>query len=432
MEKYRVIFQNSLDAMMILNPSDLSIEEVNKQALELLKEPKALLLQEEVKKALQKAIQERKQQVIEINDQEKRSLVLHLELIELEHHQHLFMVIKDVTIIQKTVSEKTADLKLAIETLHKSNQLKSDFVSMVSHEIRNPLSVLKSTLGVLENTKLSVKKRSEILHIMSRHIDQMIAIANDLLDISKIEAGIMHYHLEKISVYRLFRTMLHHFDHLSKESGVEISFQCDRSHCIYADELKTEQVMANLINNAFKATPKGGKITLSSKLVDGFLEISVSDTGCGIAAEKMDLLFKRFVRITDAQHHMKGTGLGLSIAKSLVEAQGGKILATSELGKGATFQFTLPATAIPIVVLVDEDMEFSEKLSHYLEEEGYKMKQCHSAFRGIEECQEAKPNLVILNMELSDLSGIECMNRLKEVPVLKDLPFQIPALELQF
>ncbi|OGQ33287.1 MAG: hypothetical protein A3A72_02205 [Deltaproteobacteria bacterium RIFCSPLOWO2_01_FULL_38_9] len=137
----------------------------------------------------------------------------------------------------------------------------------------------------------------------------------------------------------------------------------------------------------------------------------------------MDLLFKRFVRITDAQHHMKGTGLGLSIAKSLVEAQGGKILATSELGKGATFQFTLPATAIPIVVLVDEDMEFSEKLSHYLEEEGYKMKQCHSAFRGIEECQEAKPNLVILNMELSDLSGIECMNRLKEVPVLKDLPF---------
>ena len=119
----------------------------------------------------------------------------------------------------------------------------------------------------------------------------------------------------------------------------------------------------------------------------------------------------------------KGTGLGLSIVKSLVEAQGGKIWVESEVGKGTTFRFIVPATAVPVVVLMDEDVEFSEKVSKLLQEEGYRVKQCHSAFRGIEECQEMKPHVVVLDLKLSDLSGEKVVHRLKEMPLMKDLPF---------
>ncbi len=443
-DKYHAVFHNVLDAIVFVNPVTFEIEDVNIQitqltgysAEELVKEGLNLLdSNSKVRQLLERTLQEKKQHVLEFylltKQKESLAVSVRVDFIEMEHHQHLVLIFQDMTkirkmeeVIQKTVDQKTQDLKLALETLQKSNQLKSDFVAMVSHEIRNPLTVLKSTLALLNSSKLGAQKREEVLEIMVRHIDHMIAISNDLLDVSKIEAGVMQYHLEKLSLYKLFSNVVHHFHPFEKECGVKFLIECPRDCFIYADELKTRQILDNLISNAFKATPEGGEITLSARSIEGdFIEISVKDTGCGIEKDQMQHLFKRFVRLKGPGASTKGTGLGLSIVKSLVEAHGGKIWAESKVGEGTTFRVTLPATAVPIVVLMDEDVEFSEKVSKLLEEEGYRVKLCHSAFRGIEECQEMRPHVVVLDLWLSDLSGEKVVDRLKEIPLMKDLPF---------
>ncbi|MBI3018915.1 MAG: response regulator [Deltaproteobacteria bacterium] len=443
-DKYQAAFHTMLDAIVFVNPTTFEVEDVNAQvtqltgysAEELMKEGLKLLdSNSKVRQLLERTLQDKKQHVLEFDvlTKKKESLAvsMRVDFIEMEHHRHLILVFQDITkirkmeeAIQKTVDQKTQDLQLALETLQKSNQLKSDFVAMVSHEIRNPLTVLKSTMVLINNSKLGAKKREEVFQIMVRHIDQMIDISNDLLDVSKIEAGVMQYHLEKLSLCKLLCSMAHHYHSFEEQCGIKLLVECPKDYFIYADELKTKQILDNLISNAFKATPKGGKIILSARsLENSFMEISVSDTGHGIEKDNLQHLFKRFVRLKGPWAHIKGTGLGLSIVKSLVEAQGGKIWAESEIGKGATFRFTLPATAVPVVVLVDEDVEFSEKVSKLLEEEGYRVKQCHSAFRGIEECQEMKPHVVVLDLKLSDLSGEKVVDRLKEMPLMKDLPF---------
>lgn len=443
-DKYHAAFHTMLDAIVFVNPTTFEIEDVNAQvtqltgysAEEILKEGLALLdSNSKVRQLLERTLKERKQQILEFDllTKQKESLAVsvRVDFIEMEHHQHLVLVFQDMTqirkmgdVVQKTVDQKTQDLRLALETLQKSNQLKSDFVAMVSHEIRNPLTVLKSTLALFSHSKLGSKKREEVLQIMVRYIDHMINISNDLLDISRIEAGVMQYHLEKLSLYKVLCSVVHHFHSFEKDCGIKLSVECPKEYFIYADELKTKQILDNLVSNAFKATPRGGQITLSARSLDnGFMEISVIDTGHGIEKDQMQHLFKRFVRLQGPQSHTKGTGLGLNIVKSLVEAQGGKIWAESEMGKGAAFRFTLPSTAVPVIVLVDEDVEFSEKVSQLLEEEGYRVKQCHSAFRGIEECQEMKPHVVVLDLKLSDLSGEKVVDRLKEMPLMKDLPF---------
>src|SRR3989338_5878345 len=443
-DKYHAAFHRMLDAIVFVNPTTFEIEDVNDQmtqmtgysAQELMKEGLNLIdSNSKVRQLLERTMKEKKQQVLEFDlltkQKESVAVSMKVDFIEMEQRQHLILVFQDMTkirkmdeMVQKTVDQKTQDLKLALETLQKSNQLKSDFVAMVSHEIRNPLTVLKSTLAVFNHSKLAAKKREEVLQIMMRHIDHMIDISNDLLDVSKIEAGVMQYHLEKLSLYKLLWSVAHHFHSFEEQCGVKLLVECPKDYFIYADELKTKQILDNLVSNAFKATLREGKIILSARAVENsFMEILVSDTGCGIEKDHMQHLFKRFICLQGPGAYTPGTGLCLRIVKSLVEAQGGKIWVESEVGKGTTFRFIVPATAVPVVVLMDEDVEFSEKVSKLLQEEGYRVKQCHSAFRGIEECQEMKPHVVVLDLKLSDLSGEKVVHRLKEMPLMKDLPF---------
>src|SRR3989338_896015 len=333
-DKYHAAFHTMPGAIVFVNPATFEIEEVNAQvtqltgysADELVKEGLGLIdSNSKVRQLLERTLKEKKQQILEFDlltkKKESMPVSMRVDFIEMEHHQHLVLVLQDMTkvrkmeeMVQKTVDQKTQDLKLALETLQKSNQLKSDFVAMVSHEIRNPLTILKSTLALLESSKLAVKKREEVLHIMMRHIDQMIDISNDLLDVSKIEAGVMQYHLEKLSLYKLLCSVMHHFHSFEEQCGIKLCVECPKDYFIYADELKTKQILDNLVSNAFKVTPQGGKIILSARSSDNnFMEILVSDTGCGIEKDQMQHLFKRFICLQGPGAYTPGTGLCLRI-----------------------------------------------------------------------------------------------------------------------
>ena len=321
-DKYHAAFHTMPGAIVFVNPATFEIEEVNAQvtqltgysADELVKEGLGLIdSNSKVRQLLERTLKEKKQQILEFDlltkKKESMPVSMRVDFIEMEHHQHLVLVLQDMTkvrkmeeMVQKTVDQKTQDLKLALETLQKSNQLKSDFVAMVSHEIRNPLTILKSTLALLESSKLAAKKREEVLHMMMRHIDQMIDISNDLLDVSKIEAGVMQYHLEKLSLYKLLCSVMHHFHSFEEQCGIKLCVECPKDYFIYADELKTKQILDNLVSNAFKATSLGGKIILSARSSDNnFMEILEKKFPNITTSDK---LYKLFLRIPKAVRHL--------------------------------------------------------------------------------------------------------------------------------
>lgn len=226
-------------------------------------------------------------------------------------------------------------------------RLKDEFVSTVSHELRTPLSISTEGINlVLDGITGAVsEQQKEILQTAKDNLSRLAAIINDLLDISKIEAG-------KISLNRRlidFGSLVEHFAGVyqkvlsTKKQTIEVSLP-SAPFLLYADRDKIIQVLTNLLNNAHKFTPEGGKIEVVLAVQDGQFLCSVKDNGPGITQEDMAKLFSKFEQFGRTYGPgMKGTGLGLSIAKALVELHGGKIWAESRPGEGTSFLFTLPS-----------------------------------------------------------------------------------------
>jgi len=221
---------------------------------------------------------------------------------------------------------------------------KSDFVANVSHEFKNPLAIIKEYLSmVLEGMagEISAKQKDMLVPAM-RTVDRLIRLVMDLLDVSKIEAGKMKLSRSRISIGLLVGEVL-------KDNEVEISkkqltikkdIPRDIGY-IFADKDKFTRVIINLVSNAIKYTPPGGAITVGLSKRAGSIRFWISDTGPGISKENIAKLFDKFERI--AAEKQEGTGLGLSIAKDIIELHKGKIWVESQLGKGSSFIFTLPA-----------------------------------------------------------------------------------------
>lgn len=248
---------------------------------------------------------------------------------------------KDISEIKKTQEE----LRKKNTELLKLDQLKSDFVSMVSHELRTPLSIVKEGVSlVVEGIPGPINlKQQEILSASKNNIDRLTRIINDLLDISKIEAGKAELKKEQVDLIKLIEQILLLFAPKIKEKGlVVIRGFSDKPINIFIDADKITQVFTNLINNALKFTPKG-QIIVSVKEKENEVECSVIDSGIGIAEENLSKMFEKFQQIGRFPGPgEKGTGLGLSIAKGIIELHNGRIWVESGLNKGSKFSFTLP------------------------------------------------------------------------------------------
>jgi len=237
------------------------------------------------------------------------------------------------------------DLERKNEELKKLNQIKSDFISTVSHELRTPLSITKEGISlILDRVVGDVNDRQfDILSTSRNNIDRLARIINELLDISKIEAGRMELKMEPVDVAAIVKEVAATFGPKIKERGLELVTDLPAEGIeIYADSDKIVQVFTNLINNAVKFTDKGS-IEVSVKETHGAVVCSVSDTGVGISPEDLPNVFEKFRQFSRvAGPGDRGTGLGLSIVKGLVEAHKGNIWVESLSGKGAKFIFRLP------------------------------------------------------------------------------------------
>lgn len=271
------------------------------------------------------------------------------------------------------VSEKTDNLTKAYERLKRSNQnlavanreleeanrklteldkLKSDFISVVSHELRTPLTSIKAfTELILMKPKMPVEKRNRLLDIINSETDRLARLISDILDLTKIEAGKLTWHITNLSIPEIIRTSVTNMQSLAENRSLLITTDLDPAlPLLYGDRDRLVQVVTNILSNAVKFTPPGGNIRIAARLTEKpkpQISVAVTDTGVGIAAADLELIFEKFRRAGDVlTNNTEGTGLGLAISRQIVEYHGGTIWASSAPGKGSTFTFTLPLDRI--------------------------------------------------------------------------------------
>ena len=245
--------------------------------------------------------------------------------------------------------EPAASVLLTLHDLTPIRQLETtrrEFVANVSHELRNPLASVKAMVETLEGGAVSDSAAApDFLARINREVDRMNAMVNDLLELSRIEYGQSGLHREPVDAAATIAAVRTDMEHRIAETGVAVTVSVPGAVVALGDEEKLRQVVANLLDNALKFTPRGGTIELhaSDSERDGVL-VQVRDSGPGIAPEHLPHLFERFYK-ADRSRRDRGTGLGLAIAKHIVELHGGEIGVESSQGAGSTFWFTLPRAA---------------------------------------------------------------------------------------
>jgi signal transduction histidine kinase len=244
--------------------------------------------------------------------------------------------------------------RLFVEIEDKSRQLeaaskhKSEFLANMSHELRTPLNAIIGFSEVLSQRMFGEinDKQGEYLSDILESGQHLLSLINDILDLSKIEAGRMEVELTEFDLPSTIENTLILVRERAQRHGITLVRAVDeRLGPIRGDERKVKQVLLNLLSNALKFTPDGGEIEVRAEMRDGAAEISVCDTGVGIAPEDQEAVFEEFRQVGAASKKVEGTGLGLAISRKFIELHGGRIWVTSQVGTGSTFTFTLPLQA---------------------------------------------------------------------------------------
>lgn len=223
-------------------------------------------------------------------------------------------------------------------------QLQNDFVSIVSHELRGPLTAIKGFVQtlILKGEQLPSETRRDFLTTINDQADRLNQLVEDLLNVSRIESRRLHMRISEVDVEALCRKLIDQFR--AKWEHRDIQIDADPNlPLVQADEKKLDEILVNLIDNAVKYSPEGGTVKVSMIPHEDSLQVSVEDSGIGIAPDEAARLFEKFHRIASPEtRDIGGTGLGLYIVKNLVEAHGGRIFVSSASGVGSTFTFSLP------------------------------------------------------------------------------------------
>ena len=275
------------------------------------------------------------------------------------------------------------EIKKTNTKLEKLERLKSEFISIVSHELRTPLTAIKNSLEICLSGKAGDVSSimDKFLNMAKRNVTRLSGIINDLLDLSKVEAGKMDFKFEKANINTPVEFIKNTFENVAKEKNIELILEKDQdTYLTYFDNQRIEQVMSNLISNAIKFTNENGNIVVKVediKLADvdktkllgyenpvfyeNYIKISVKDSGIGIAEEDQKKVFDQFQQIENSLNRKNGgTGLGLPIAKQLIEAHKGFIWVESEINRGTTFSFIIPILSEKEKFIIDLDKEINK------------------------------------------------------------------------
>jgi PAS domain S-box-containing protein len=338
------------------------------------------------------------------------------------------------------------ELELRNREVERANRLKSEFLASMSHELRTPLNAIIGFSDLLaEQTAgpLSSKQQRFVSHIQqgARHL---LALINDILDLSKVEAGRLELNRENVPVATALAEVLVSIRPAAAAKDIAVHSSIGPDVTVFADRIRFKQILVNLLGNAVKFTPEGGRIWVEAAERRGRLTVSVSDTGLGISIEEQEAIFDAFHQAGATTKGIKeGTGLGLAITKRLVEEHGGRIWVESEPGKGARLSFTMPAGRAaaeesapedagasetwpprerPLVLIVDDEAPARELLASWLEPEGYELIAAGSSADALAKAVEHVPDAITLNMLMPGKGGWDTLYALKKTPVTAGIP----------
>jgi two-component system, sensor histidine kinase and response regulator len=240
--------------------------------------------------------------------------------------------------------EQARNYRAGIIARRQLEQLKTDFYSMITHDIRNPANVVELALDhLLEEQNTFDVSQQKMLLLASDAAKKMISLVTDYLDYAKIDAGYLKIETKETDLCKLIQSSSDQAKVIATEKNQNLKLELPESLNALVDETKLKQVVDNLISNAVKYTPEHGSIEIKLEQKGDFVRFSVKDTGHGISSDHLKLLFEKFARLPGESHRSKGTGLGLVIVKAIVEGHGGKVWAESKgMNEGSTFQFEIP------------------------------------------------------------------------------------------
>jgi signal transduction histidine kinase len=336
---------------------------------------------------------------------------------------------------ERSLIAQAKELVDAREEAERANRAKSDFLSRMSHELRTPLNAILGFGQLLEMEELPPNQRESVAHVLKagRHL---LGLINEVLEIAKIEAGRLTVSTEAVSVMEVIGEALVMARPLSNERSITIETPEREDIFVLADRQRLKQVLLNLLSNAIKYNRDHGRVTISAERVAAKLRIDVSDTGQGIASDKLDRLFTPFERLGAEGSDIQGTGLGLALSKSLVEVMGGELSVESEPGEGSTFSIELPIAKRPTMPVADRGDAASARRDRlpegatvlYIEDNMSNLRlveqvlKIHSSARlftamqgriGIDLARRHRPDIILLDLHLPDMDGEEVLRRLR-------------------
>jgi PAS domain S-box-containing protein len=343
------------------------------------------------------------------------------------------------------------ELELRNREVEHATKLKSKFLASMSHELRTPLNAIVGFSGLLADQtagQLNDKQKRFVGHIKGG-ADHLLQLINDILDLSKIEAGQLDFHFQDFAVADTLPEVLSILRPLAMAKNIRLQQNLETKRGVYGDQVRFKQILYNLLSNAIKFTPNDGHVTLDCSDQGNFISVSILDTGIGIRAEDQPVIFEEFRQVGDSGAH-EGTGLGLAITKKLVEQQGGSIWVESEIGKGSRFTFTTPSgnpahvriggdhaeeragkdpeSGKPLILIVDDEVPAREILASYLEPEGYRIALAGSAGEAIDKARELRPDAITLDILMPSANGFEILLSLKADPATSDIPIIIVSI----
>jgi PAS domain S-box-containing protein len=339
------------------------------------------------------------------------------------------------------------ELVHAKEVAETANQAKSTFLANMSHELRSPLNAILGFAQILTRSQKLDKESQENVGIISRSGEHLLSLINQVLDLSKIEAGRTILNENHFDLYRLLNDLEDMFHLKADDKHLLLQFERQASvpQYLYTDEVKVRQVLINLLNNALKFTVEGGiTVRINAKTINtdfkqqrAVMEFAIEDTGPGIAPEELDELFTAFVQTSTGKQAQEGTGLGLPISRKFVQLMGGEMKVSSDVGCGTTFQFQIQcqlSEAIHIkqhthekriialvsnqpryrILIVDDKWTNRQLLIKLLNPLGFELKEAENGQQAIDIWNEWQPHLIWMDMRMPVMDGYTATQQIKD------------------